>query len=143
MPTTGGDVSNSNLPTADPDWVIRCGDLRVPVDRRSLDHRYADWSYDWSRDATGRGAPWPVDEVLRVSEPGHPGLHLMGLLTDGAGLLDVEACEAGSQLWAPAPFAVSNHVVWVAHVPTRTTRVRIVTTEGEKRRTWASLQATG
>jgi hypothetical protein len=38
---------------------------------------------------------------------------------------------------------VSNHVVWIAHVPTRTTRVRIVTTEGEKKRTWASLQATG
>jgi hypothetical protein len=136
-------VSNLLLPTAEPGWVIRCGDLQVPVDRRSLDSRYADWSYDWSHDASGPAAPWPVEEVLRVTEPGHPGLHLMGLLSGGAGLLDIEVCEAGSALWEPAPFAVSNHVVWVAHVPLRTTRVRIVTTEGEKKRTWAALQATG
>jgi len=133
----------THLPTAEPERVIRCGDLRIPVDRSSLDERYADWTYDWSRDATGIDAPWPVDEVLRVTELGHPGLHLMGLLSGGADLLDVEVSESGSSLWAPAPFAVSGHVVWVAHVPRRTTKVRIVTTAGERRRTWAALQATG
>jgi len=139
---TGGDVPNLCIPTAEPDWVIRCGDVRIPVDRASLDRRYEDWTYDRYR-GPGPTSPWPVHEVLRVSEPGHPGLHLMGLLTDGAALLALEVSEPGAELWTPAPFAVSNHVVWIAHVPNRTTRLRLETTEGETHRTWAGLQAVG
>ena len=131
------------LPVEEPDWVIGCGDLRIPVDRTSLDRRYADWAFSGYRDRDGVSSPWPVDEVLRVTEPGHPGLHLMGLLTDGAALLSLDVCEAGSDLWQPAPFAVANHVVWIAHVPSRTTRLHLTTTQGYKTRTWASLQAVG
>jgi hypothetical protein len=135
-------VSNPNLPTAEPHWVIRCGDLRIRVDRASLDQRYEDWTYDRYR-GPGPTSPWPVHEVLRVSEPGHPGLHLMGLLTDGAALLSLDVGEYGTELWTPAPFAVSHHVVWIAHAPSRTTRLRLTTTEGETHRTWAGLQAVG
>ena len=135
-------MSNPYLPTAEPDWVIRCGDLRIPVDRASLDHRYEDWTYDRFR-GPGPTSPWPAHEVLRLSEPGHPGLHLMGLLTHGAALLSLDVSDAGTELWTTAPFAVSNHVVWIAHVPSRTTRLRITTTEGETHRTWAGLQAVG
>jgi hypothetical protein len=136
-------MSTAFVPTAEPDWIVRCGDLRVPVDRSSLDHRYSDWAYAGYRSPDGGSSPWPVDEVLRVTEPGHPGLHLMGLLTDGAALLSLEVCESGSEVWQPAPFAVAHHVVWIAHVPSRTTRLHLTTTAGEKSRTWASLQAVG
>jgi len=131
------------VPIADDAWTISCGDLSVPVDRASLQRRYADWICDRFRSNDPIGSPWPVDEVLRVSEPGHAGVHLMGLLTGGAGLLSIDAVEAGSDLWSPAPYAVAHHVVWIAHVPARTMRVRITTTTGVKHRTWATLQATG
>jgi hypothetical protein len=136
-------VPNQYLPTVEPGWVIRCGELGIPVDRASLAHRYEDWTFDGSRGTRFPSSPWPVDEVLRVTEPGHPGLHLMGLLSEGAGLLALEVSEAGSELWSPVPFAVSHHVVWVAHVPSRTTRLRMETTDGQRRRTWAALQAVG
>ena len=131
------------VPRTDGGWTICCGELRIPVDRASLDRRYSDWSYDRFHDADTASSPWPLDEVLRVTEPGHPGVHLMGLLSGGAGLLGIEAREAGSSSWTPVPYAVSNHVVWIAHVPARTMRVRISTTVGVKQRSWAALPATG
>ena len=131
------------VPTDDDCWTISCGDLVVPVDRASLDRRYSDWTYDRFHGVDPVSSPWPVDEVLRVSERGHPGVHLMGLLTGGAGLISIEAGEPGGDVWTPAPFAVAHHVVWVAHVPSRTTRVTITTTTEVKHRTWAALQATG
>jgi hypothetical protein len=38
---------------------------------------------------------------------------------------------------------VAHHVVWIAHVPSRTMRVTITTTTEVKHRSWAALQATG
>jgi len=144
---TGGHMAVPLVPRTDGAWMISCAELRIPVDRASLDRRYSDWSYDRFHDAGAEAdaasSPWPLDEVLRVTEPGHPDVHLMGLLSGGAGLLGIEVCEASSSSWTPVPYAVSNDVVWIAHVPARTMRVRITTTVGVKQRSWAALQATG